>query len=265
MKDIRVIIVEDELHNSRLLEGMLASMRPHWKLEAVLESVEESVAWYKSHKAPDLILLDIQLSDGLGFSFLSQIDMGPETHVIFTTAYDQYAIRAFKVNSVDYLLKPIKEEELEQAFKKFESRIGQSSPLQRDFIDNREYYQKVIKAIVEGKREYRTRFLISGIKDYTKLETKDIAYFYSSNKATFAVCYDKSEHLLDYTLEQLEGELNPQLFYRLNRQIITHVDAVIKVSNASGNKLTVKMEPQPDFEVSVSRLKASDFKKWLGK
>lgn len=265
MSDVRVIIIEDELHNSRLLEGMVKSLRPDWKIVAVLESVEESVEWLKNSDAPDLILMDIQLSDGISFSILSQVTIDPKTQIVFTTAYDQYAIRAFKVNSVDYLLKPIKEEELESAFLKFESRLQTKSPVQADYDENKAYYKDLVSSILSGKREYRTRFLISGIRDYIKVETKDIAFFYSKNKATFAVGFDRVEHLLDYTLEQLENEVDPKVFYRANRQVIVNIDAVMKVSNASGNKLQVITNPEVMFDVTVSRLKASEFKKWLGK
>jgi len=265
MSEVRVIIIEDELHNSRLLEGMLESLRPEWQMEVILDSVEDSVTWLQNNPAPDLILMDIQLADGICFSILNQVKLPSDTHIVFTTAYDQYAIRAFKVNSVDYLLKPIKEHELEQAFAKFELRVKRDSPINQDYTKNKEYYQQMMHSILEGKRQYRSRFLIAGARDYTKLETKDIAYFYSSNKITFAVEFSGSEHIIDYTLGQLEGELNPQYFNRANRQIILNIDAVIKVSNASGNKLIVLTKPKLEFEVVVSRLKAADFKRWLGK
>lgn len=265
MEITRLIIIEDELHNSRMLSGMVSTLRPDWQLEAVLESVEESVEWLKDNEAPHLILMDIQLSDGISFSIFEEIELDASTHVIFTTAYDKYAIRAFKVNSVDYLLKPIKDLELEQAFVKFESRIEKESGYPPLLDQEKNYYKELVTSILQGNKEYRKRFLISGIKDYTKLETDDIAYFYSSNKATFAVDFDNKEHLLDYTLEQLEEELDPRVFYRANRQTILNVASVVKVSNASGNKLNVYLSPQANFDISVSRLKAVDFKKWMGK
>lgn len=265
MEDIRLIIIEDELHNSRMLSGMVKHLRPDWEIVGVLESVEESVDWLTHNQAPQLILMDIQLSDGISFSILNQVELEAKTQIIFTTAYDKYAIRAFKVNSVDYLLKPIKEEELEAAFEKYESRLVQGEEGTPLVSQEKDYYKQLVDSILSGKREYRTRFLISGIKDYTKIETRDIAYFYSSHKATFAVGFDGVEHLLDYTLEQLENELNPERFYRANRQIIVSIDGVVKVSNASGSKLIVQTVPVANFEISVSRLKAVDFKKWLGK
>ncbi len=265
MKTVRIIIIEDELHNSRMLTGMVDKLRPEWKIEAVLESVEESVSWLKNNLAPHLILMDIQLSDGTCFSIFDKFELSPKTQIIFTTAYDKYAIRAFKVNSVDYLLKPIKEAELEDAFEQFESHLAIDADYNPLVSREKEYYAQLIGSILDGKKQYRTRFLISGAKDYKKLESKDIAYFYSSNKATFAVTFNKSEHLLDYTLEQLESELDPEIFYRANRQVIVNFDAVKKVTNASGNKLIVKVNPECDFEITVSRLKAVNFKQWMGK
>lgn len=265
MENIRLIIIEDELHNSRMLTEMVNKLRPNWEVEAVLESVEESVEWLNNNIAPQLILMDIQLSDGISFSILNKVELSSKTRIVFTTAYDQYAIRAFKVNSVDYLLKPIKEEELELAFQKFEAQLLGEKEFSPLASKEKDYYKQLITSILSGKKEYRTRFLISGIKDYTKLETRDVAYFYSSQKATFAIGFDKVEHLLDYTLEQLENELDPKVFYRANRQVIVNVDTVVKVSNASGNKLIVKTQPEIGFEIVVSRLKAVDFKKWLGK
>lgn len=265
MKSVRLIIIEDELHNSRMLTGMVNKLRPEWEITAVLESVEESVEYLNNTPAPDLILMDIQLSDGISFSILNQVILSANTHIIFTTAYDQYAIRAFKVNSVDYLLKPIKEEDLELAFQKFESRLEYLVELKPTSPYGVDDYKALVASILSGKKEYRTRFLISGIKDHIKLEVADVAYFHSRQKATFAVGFDLQEHLLDYTLEQLENELDPKIFYRANRQVIVNIDTVVKVSNALGNKLVVRTNPPSEWEIVVSRLKAVDFKKWLGK
>ena len=265
MEKVRIIIIEDELHNSRLLNGMVAVMRPDWQIEAVLESVSDSVEWLEEHPAPDLILMDIQLADGTCFSIFDQHEFSHKTQIIFTTAYDQYAIRAFKVNSIDYLLKPIKEGELEQAFQKFERLVEYIQVHPENVSEDHRYYKKLIEAILNGKKEYRSRFLISGVRGYAKLQTKDIAFIYSSNKVTFAVDFSGNEHLLDYTLEHLEKELDPEFFFRANRQVIVNVDAVVKVNNSSGSKLKVITSPEVPFELIVSRLKASDLKKWLGK
>lgn len=262
---LRVLVIEDEIHNSRMLCDLIKKLRPNWIIEAVLESVSESIEWLNVNQAPELILMDIQLSDGICFSIFEKIEREIISRIIFTTAYDEYAIRAFKVNSIDYLLKPINEQELESAFKKFEKLRLENLPVDYSLSEDRTYYMNVIKSILEGKKEYRSRFLITGVSGYQKIETNDIAYIYSDNKLTFAVDFNKKEYTLDYNLEQMESELNPEKFYRLNRKIIANIDAILKVINDEGGKLKVITKPETDFEITVSRLKASDFKIWLGK
>lgn len=259
-KDVRLVIVEDEAHNSRLLQGFIKELRPDWKIETSLESIEESIGWFGANSFPDLILMDIQLSDGICFSIFDRVELPASCRIIFTTAYDEYAIRAFEVNSIDYLLKPIEKSALEKAFLKFEDLVNIDSEVKNE-VD----YSHLINSILQGKKEYRTRFLISGISSYQKVEAKDIAYFYSENKLTFAVTWEKVSHTLDYNLEQLESELDPSIFFRANRKVIVHVDSVKKISNDLGGKLKVELRPQPEFEIIVSRLKATDFKNWMGK
>lgn len=260
----QVLIIEDELHNSRLLTGMIESLRPQWDVIEVLESVQDSVIWLQENPAPDLIMLDIQLADGVSFDIFKKVTLDLKTKIIFTTAYDNYAIQAFKVNSIDYLLKPIKESELEQAFLKLESFDDQESKDEDQFVYD-DYYKSVLDSIVAGKKEYRTRFLVAGSNTFKKLNTKDIAYVYSENKVSLAVDFDNNQHILDYTLEQLEAQLNPEVFYRANRQAILNVDCILKIKNDMGGKLKVITEPKTEFDITVSRLKATDFKEWLGK
>lgn len=258
---VGLLIVEDEVHNSRMLKDLINRLRPGWTILEVLESVEDTVNWLSQNGEPDLIMMDIQLSDGICFSVFEKIKISHHPCIIFTTAYDEYAIRAFKVNSIDYLLKPVDERELEQAFKKFEVQQQTKVP----FNQGQEHYLSLIDSVLNGRKEYRKRFLISGIQSYQKLETRDIAYIFSDNKLTFAVDAQGKQHTLDYNLEQLELELDPEQFFRVNRKIIVNVDAIIKVSNETGQKLKVFVEPAPGFDVMVSRLKAADFKNWLGK
>jgi len=262
---IRVLVIEDELHNSRMLCDIITKLRPNWSIETVLESVKDSVEWLELNKPPELILMDIQLSDGICFSIFEKLNRNITSRIIFTTAYDEFAIRAFKVNSIDYLLKPIIVQELELAFQKFEKLRAEDLPVDYSISNDKDYYLNVINSILNGKKEYRSRFLITGISGFQKLETKDIVYIYSDNKLTFAVDSNKKEYTLDYNLEQMETELNPNQFYRLNRKIIANIEAIVKVSNESGGKLKVTIDPAPDFEITVSRLKASEFKNWMGK
>ncbi len=261
---IRVIIIEDEAHNSRMLKDMVIKLRPDWKVEAILESVQESVDWISNNAIPDLMLVDIELSDGTSFSIFKQVEIDLNCRIIFTTAYNEYAIRAFKVNSIDYLLKPIKEDELEIAFQKFEKLYTQTENTNQYSNEEIENFFKLANSIVERKKEYRKRFLISGITNLTKLEVKDVAYFYSTNKLTFAVDFEQKEHNLDFNLEQLEQELNPEHFFRANRKTIVNINSVVKLKRDHGGKLLLEISPSPNFEIVISRLKASDFKNWIG-
>jgi len=261
MKKVTVLIVEDEQHNSRMLLGMLSSIRPDWNVLAVLESVSETVSWLKEKEMPQLILMDIQLSDGISFSIFKEVELPASCKIIFTTAYDEYALKAFKVNSIDYLLKPIKEQELETAFRKFEETLSVSENVE---VDSSKYSQ-LLESLVSSQKSFRTRFLISGINEYKKVDVADIAYFYSDNKLTYAVTFDGKENLLDYNLEQLENELDVTYFFRANRKCILHVNSLAKVQNEVGSKLKVTTNPEANFEIIISRLKASEFKKWMGK
>jgi DNA-binding LytR/AlgR family response regulator len=251
---MKLVIIEDEQHNVRMLQGMVGKLRPDWDVVHVFDSVASSVEGLRAFQ-PDLILMDIQLVDGICFSIFDQVKV--DSKVIFTTAYDNYAIQAFKVNSVDYLLKPIKEEELEQAFEKFENQNVKLEAV----VD----YAMLAQQIQQSGKKYRTRFLISGAKDYTKLDVRDIAYFYAENKLTFAVTHAAKEQIIDETLEKLEEELNPDEFFRLNRQILVHVDSIVRFEDYFGGKLAVKLHPKFKDSVTVSRLKASAFKHWMGK
>lgn len=264
-KHPQIAIIEDELHNSRMLKDIIEKLRPQWNIIAILESIEESIEWFNQNNAPTLILMDIQLSDGLSFTIFEHVEINKASKIIFTTAYDEYAIRAFKVNSIDYLLKPIEENDLELAFQKFEQLTELNSNQNKTDSNEAENYKKILQQILQGKKQYKKRFLISGINSFQKIETKDIAYIYSDHKMTFAVDYHKKEHLLDYNMEQLESELDPNDFFRANRKTIININAIEKVNNETGNKLRVISSPSPNFEIIVSRLKATDFKIWLGK
>ncbi len=253
---MKVVIIEDELHNSRMLAGMIKSLRPDWEILASLESVKQSIKWFSNNDHPDLIFMDIQLTDGICFSIFDSVKI--ESMIIFTTAYDEYAIQAFKVNSIDYLLKPIKEEKLELSITKFERLFNNSSE-----DNNRKSYDAILKAIKKGEKTYRKRFLISGSTSFFKIETKDIAYFYTVNRITFAVMYDKKEHIVDFTMEKLEEELDPDMFFRANRSQIINIDSIKKFESYFGGKLIVRLADPFNEPVTISRLKASEFKNWL--
>ena len=255
---MRVIIVEDEQHNYRLLKGMVEKLRPGWKIVEWLESVKSTVAWLENNPAPDLIFMDIQLTDGISFSVFDEVQVS--SMVIFTTAYDEYALRAFQVNSIDYLLKPIKMENLELAINKFESLLN----LQKNFTENKPDYKELLDAITQGEKKYRKRFLISGATSYFKLDVDDIAWFYTESRVSTAVTFQGKEYTIDLTIEKLEEQLNPELFFRTNRSTIVHINSIRKFENHFGGKLILRLVHPFDQPITISRLKAAEFKDWVG-
>lgn len=255
---MNVIIIEDEQHNLRMLQGMIEAIRPEWKIVNTFESVKDSIEWLSTNSHPDLIFMDIQLTDGISFAIFDSVEV--KSLVIFTTAYDDFAIKAFKVNSIDYLLKPIKEDELEKAICKFENYFKT-----KDSVVVESVYSNILKAIKTTNKQYRTRFLISGTDSFFKVSTSDIAYFYSDSKITFAVTFSGKEHIVDYTLEKLEEELNPDIFFRANRHTILNIDSIERFENYFGGKLMVFLTPPFKNRITVSRLKATIFKMWIGK
>ena len=259
ISNVNIVLVEDEAHNLRLLEETIKKLRPSWNISATFESVKRTVEWLNDNPHPDLLFLDIQLADGLCFSIFEQVDVS--SMVIFTTAYDRYAIRAFKVNSIDYLLKPFKDSELEAAIMKYErfSKIaGSTSTLKRSD------FKELLEAIRKGKKNYRKRFLISKASGYISLVTDDVAYFYTENRITTAVTFDGKIHIVDFALDTLEEQLDPDFFYRANRQLIVNIKAVKRIDNYFGGKLKLQLMPHFEGDLIVSRLKAMSFRQWLG-
>ena len=202
--------------------------------------MDEAVAWFKDNPQPDLIFLDIQLADGNAFDFLSAVH--PSSIIIFTTAYDQYAIRAFTVNSIDYILKPIDETRLLDAIIKYETLL--------DTLQHKE-------------RRYRTRFLIYGADRFWSLQVTDIAYFYSENKITFAVTQKGQEHIIDLSLNKLMEQLDPEQFFRANRQIIISIASIDHAEPYFNGKIVVSVLPPYKAQITISEEKLSSFKLWL--
>lgn len=253
---MKVIIVEDEQHNCRLLVGMIKKLRPDWEIVETLESVKSTVSWLKENPSPHLIFMDIQLTDGVCFSIFEKVNV--ESLVIFTTAYDEYAIQAFKVNSIDYLLKPLKEDLLKKAIEKSEEiiKIIEKSNQTPD-------YSELLSVLKKRETTYRKRFLVSGVSSFSKLDIKDIAYFYTENRVTFAVTFAAKDHIIDLTMEKLEEQLDPESFFRANRSIIFNSEAVLKFENYFGGKLMVQLVQPFEESITISRLKATEFKNWL--
>jgi DNA-binding LytR/AlgR family response regulator len=254
----KIILVEDEPYNLRLLEGMIKKLRPDWEVVKTLESVKSSVEWLRNNPHPNLFFMDIQLADGLCFSIFDQVEV--KGMVIFTTAFDNYAIRAFKVNSIDYLLKPFKEKDLEAAIEKFENFSNRPKE-----TENSRDYAEILDAIRTGEKKYRKRFLISKGAAFYMLPVDEIAYLYSENRITTAVTFSNQHHVVDFPLETLEEEFDPDIFFRANRQLIVNIKSIKKIENYFSGKLKIRLNPPFDGEPIISRLKATDFKEWVGR
>ena len=250
---MNVIIIEDEKPSARLLSRMLASMDV--KIHTVLHSVKEAVEWFQSNQHPDLIFLDIQLSDGLSFEIFETVEI--KSAIIFTTAYDEYALQAFKLNSIDYLLKPIDEDELTTAVKKYKGLKPSPQNLQLNFED----IKKLLINPIE--REYKKRFSVKVGQHLKLISVDDVECFYSENKGTYAFTVDGRNYLLDNTLDTLESELSPEKFYRISRKFYVNIDAIKDIIDYTNSRLQIKLNSFKEQEIIVSRERVKDFKDWL--
>jgi len=250
---MNIIIIEDEKPSARRLQRMLNSLDV--EVNTMLHSVEESIEWFQNNEHPDLIFLDIQLSDGLSFEIFEAIDI--KSAVIFTTAYDEYALKAFKFNSIDYLLKPIEEEELEIAVEKYKERVPTNQSVTLDFND----IKKLLVNPIE--REYKKRFSVK-VGQYLKLiNIEDIECFYSENKGTYAFTNDKRNYLLDLTLDQLGEELEPDVFFRTSRKFFVNINAIKDMVSYTNSRLQIKLKHFSEQDIIVARERVKDFKNWL--
>ncbi|UHG94302.1 LytR/AlgR family response regulator transcription factor [Spirosoma oryzicola] len=258
---MNVLIIEDEELAALRLTKLLAELAPDIQIVNVTSSIETSVEYLQTKPSLDLIFMDIELADGQSFEIFEQTSIS--TPVIFTTSYDEYAIKAFKVNSIDYLLKPIKQPELAASLHKYQllNRQPEIPTIQVVAIDS----------LVEQLRrqnepaEYRRRFLVRHLSQWLPIEVGEIAFFHSEDRVTLFRTFRGQKYSLDYTLDELDSMLDPTLFFRANRQFIVHVNAVQQIHAYFNHKLKLTLNPCPAEEVLVSRERATDFKKWMGK
>jgi len=254
---MKVLIIEDEpFARTELIRIMNATGRD-FTIIGQIDTVEDSVKWLKSHPQPELIFLDIQLADGLSFEIFRQVNVS--SPVIFTTAYDEYAIKAFQVNSIDYLLKPIRQEALENSLRKLDELRNVLNPA-RPWIENAQI-DNLLRMI---GREYKTRILLKTGDQVRSVEMEEVAYFYAEEDVVFAMLKNKHRAIVDYTLNQLETELDPKSFYRLTRGCIARISSVKKVSKYFNSRLIVELEPPMEEKLLVSRVNVPEFLKWLG-
>lgn len=247
---IKYLIVEDERFAYDEMKRMIDKLRPNYQLINWTETVIQTIDFLQQNSV-DLILLDIRLSDGSSFDIFEQISVS--IPIIFTTAYDEYAIRAFKVNSVDYLLKPIDEADLIAALEKFERN--------RTIIPIIPEYKKLEDALMQNRK--KNRFLIQVGDSYHYIDTSDIAYFYSEEKAIFLHTFSNKRYIIDYTLDQIERMLDEKVFFRASRNCITNIRSIKKISKYFNSRLKLTLEPNCPHEVLVSRVKVTDFLSWV--
>ena len=254
---MEILIIEDEQLGAEKLARMLQSIDPTAEIVGNTRSIESSVQWLLEHKHPDIILMDIELTDGQSFEIFNHVAI--KSMVIFTTSYDEYALKAFKLNSVDYLLKPVKKEELKTALDKYHQWKQKFSAPALNIE------QLITELNRKQSKAWRSRFLVKQGQKLVSVETNDIAYLYAEGRLSYMVTWSKQKYVLDYTIEELEQMLDPQQFYRANRGFIIQVKSVAQIHNYFNGKLKLELQPVTDKEVLVSREKATEFKEWMGK
>ncbi len=253
---MKVVVFEDEkLASDRLIE-LLKTLKPEAEVLAAMKSIEAAVLWLQNNEHPDLIISDIQLLDGSSFEIFDQVEV--KTPIIFTTAYDEYAIKAFEVNSIDYLLKPIQKEKLLGALNKFDEKVsGQANDNNGISIDE-------IRAVISGSsKEYKSRFLVKLGQRIKAVPVEKIAYFFSQDKLTYLVTFEGQKLPIDQTLEELESLLDPKHFYRVNRKFFVHFDAVTDIHPYFKGRVKLGLSPDINEDIVVSSEKTPAFKRWL--
>ncbi|WP_440881009.1 LytR/AlgR family response regulator transcription factor [Tenacibaculum sp. C7A-26P2] len=248
---MEILIIEDEQRAARQLDKLLKNSSFDFQILSVIDSIEEAVLWFKDNPYPDLIFMDIQLADGLSFEIFHKIEIN--VPIIFTTAFDQYAIRAFKVNSIDYLLKPIQQEDLNNALNKFnKSKPEVIEPL---------VLKELLNSLQTSKR--RKGILVKEGNSFIQIQTSELAYIYSQTSITFGITLDNRRFIIDETLDNLFDSLELSEFYRINRGQIVMRYAIKKIEPYFNHRLKLQILNSRDLEFVVSRQKTTDFKEWL--
>jgi DNA-binding LytR/AlgR family response regulator len=255
---MKTIIIEDEKPAARLLQRKLEKLNV--QVEVMLHSVQEAIEWFSKNEHPDLIFLDIQLSDGLSFELFEKVEI--KSAVVFTTAYDEYALRAFKLNSIDYLLKPIDADELAIAISKFKSHFLKPK---EEVLASQMDFEK-IKQMFQSSFDHNSkkRFTVKIGQHLKVISIDEIECFFSENKGTYIHTFDNRNYLIDATLEILEQELEAKDFFRISRKFIISIKSIKEILVYSNSRLRVILPTYKDEEVIVSREKVTNFKNWIG-
>lgn len=251
---MNILIVEDEPEAAARLANLLKELRPNINIVGSLDSVRSTVKWISDNPSPNLVFMDIQLADGLSFEIFENVEI--KAPVIFTTAYNEYALRAFKVNSIDYILKPLDKDEVAAAFKKYENLTGNAAVPDK-------MIESIGAAMQMLTKRYKERFVIKVGEHLRSIEVNDVLYFNSLEKTTFAVSNDGRKHILDFTLDQLEGLLNPSRFFRINRKYIVSVESIRDMISHTNSRLKLLLKSSDDDDIIVARERVQEFKEWL--
>jgi two-component system response regulator LytT len=250
---MKVLIIEDEAPAVRKLRGLLNNQDVDIEVLADIDTVEEAVEWLSNNPSPDVIFSDIQLADGVSFEIYSKVP--PKCPIIFTTAYDEYALKAFELNSLDYLLKPYTEEQFNRAFQKIKTTSTNANEVDK--------IKSVLAQLNIKSNQYKERFLVSKAGVLLPIKVDDVAYFYTEDKTINLVTKTKERYFISSSLDELEVILNPSNFYRVNRQYIVNANAIVKIENFFNGKLVIQLHPTAPHEVVVSRARATSFKNWM--
>jgi two-component system LytT family response regulator len=250
---MQILIVEDEEQAARRLQRILENLLPDAVIRAIIPSIAKAIEWFGNNPLPDLVFMDIQLADGISFEIFKHVQVN--CPVIFTTAHENYALQAFKVNSIDYLLKPIDETEVKAAVEKLRVLQSNKGPL----LD----YGEVLKRI-QAPANYRERFIVRLGDSIISINTADIAYFYTENKTNFLCTNVGKRYPVDFNLDQVEQMLNPKLYFRINRQFVIAYQAIEEMKAHTRARVIVKLRPPSKLDTVVAIDRAQDFKTWLG-
>lgn len=251
---MKVVIVEDELAASENLAYMLNILQDKLEVLAVLDSVKTAIDYFSKNQEADLVFMDIHLADGLSFEIFDAVKI--DAPIIFTTAYDQYALKAFKLNSIDYLLKPIDEDELEVSLAQFKGQLKG-----KGLINNQ--VEGLLSLLQDQKKTYKSMYLVHHRDELIPLKTDKIAYLYIENGIVKAVTKDRQTHIIEQKLEDVENDLDPSDFHRLNRQFIVQRDSIAGIKQYFNGKLIISVMPPHEEKVIVSKAKATEFKNWM--
>jgi two-component system response regulator LytT len=258
---MRILIVEDEELAVKKIRKTLSEVDANADVVGVTDSILATTNWLQTNPSPDLILMDIELSDGQSFEIFSRVPV--KSAVVFTTSYDEYALKAFKVNSIDYLLKPIQKEDLQAALNKYR----QMKKMYAGDNNNKLSMDAIVKELQQKlqPKEFRKRFLVKHGQKLVSIEIEEIAYFFSDGRLNFFKTYDNRKFVVDYTMDELEDMLDPERYFRISRSFYVSVNSIDQIHDYFGNRLLLHLKPAVDKESIVSREKVTEFKKWMGK